>query len=120
MAEPVKDWTTDYDIFSPEYKENPFPIWDELRSVEGCPIAHTDRWGGSFMPTRYEDLFNIARNIQTLLLAQRARRRLRARRRTATTRTTSRRKSRAHRRPPAAPRQSRRTRPCTRGPASCC
>jgi cytochrome P450 len=65
MAEPVKDWTTDYDIFADEYKKNPFPIWDELRSVEGCPIAHTDRWGGSFMPTRYEDLFNIARNIQT-------------------------------------------------------
>ncbi|HEY8171442.1 MAG TPA: cytochrome P450, partial [Dehalococcoidia bacterium] len=28
-----------------------------------CPIAKTDRWGGSFMPTRYEDLFNIAKDI---------------------------------------------------------
>ena len=28
------------------------------------PVAHTERWGGSFMPTRYEDLFNIARDIQ--------------------------------------------------------
>ncbi|MBF6599818.1 MAG: cytochrome P450 [Dehalococcoidia bacterium] len=63
MAEPVKDWTTDYDIFDPAYKRDPFPIWDEIR--EECPIAHTERWGGSFMPTRYEDLFNIARNIQT-------------------------------------------------------
>jgi len=62
MAEPVKDWTTDYDIFSPEYIKNPFPIWDEVRGT--CPIAHTDRWGGSFMPTRYEDLFNIARDIE--------------------------------------------------------
>lgn len=62
MAEPVKDWTTDYDIFAREYIKNPFPIWDEVR--EKCPIAHTERWGGSFMPTRYEDLFNIARDIE--------------------------------------------------------
>jgi len=62
MAEPVKDWTTDYDIFSTEYIKNPFPIWDEVRGK--CPIAHTDRWGGSFMPTRYEDLFNIAKDIE--------------------------------------------------------
>ena len=61
MADPVKDWTTDYDIFSTEYVKNPFPIWDEIR--EKCPVAHTDRWGGSFMPTRYEDLFNIAKDI---------------------------------------------------------
>ncbi len=62
MAEPVKDWTADYDIFEKSYIKDPFPVWDELR--EKCPIAHTDRWGGSFMPTRYEDLFNIARDIE--------------------------------------------------------
>ena len=62
MPEPVKDWTTDYDIFSTEYVKDPFPIWDDVR--EKCPVAHTDRWGGSFMPTRYEDLFNIAKDIQ--------------------------------------------------------
>jgi cytochrome P450 len=62
MAEPVKDWTTDYDIFAREYIKDPFPIWDDMR--EKCPVAHTERWGGSFMPTRYEDLFNIARDIE--------------------------------------------------------
>ncbi len=62
MAEAVKDWTTDYDIFDPSYKKDPFPVWDQVR--EKCPMAHSDRWGGSFMPTRYEDLFNIARDIQ--------------------------------------------------------
>jgi cytochrome P450 len=62
MPEPVKDWTADYDIFAREYIKDPFPIWDEIRGK--CPVAHTDRWGGSFMPTRYEDLFNIARDIQ--------------------------------------------------------
>jgi cytochrome P450 len=60
--EPVKDWTKDYDIFDPEYIKNPFPIWDELRGK--CPVAHTERWSGSWMPTKYEDLFNIARDIQ--------------------------------------------------------
>lgn len=57
-----RDWKTDYDIFAREYKEDPFPIWDDLR--EECPVAHTERWGGSWMPTRYEDLFNIAKDIQ--------------------------------------------------------
>lgn len=61
-AEPVKDWASDYDIFDREYIKDPFPVWDELRSK--CPVAHTGRWGGSWMPTRYEDLFNIARDIK--------------------------------------------------------
>ena len=60
--QPIKDWTTDYDIFDTKYIKDPFPIWDELR--EKCPVAHTERWGGSWMPTRYEDLFNIARDIE--------------------------------------------------------
>ena len=62
MAEPVKNWTNDYDIFEKSYITDPFPAWDEAR--EKCPIAHTDRWGGSWMPTRYEDLFNIARDVE--------------------------------------------------------
>jgi cytochrome P450 len=61
--EPVEDWKTDYDIFRQEYIKDPFPIWDEIRGSK-CPVAHTERWGGSWMPTRYEDLFNIARDIQ--------------------------------------------------------
>jgi len=60
--EPVKDWKTDYDIFAQEYIKNPFPVWDGLRGT--CPVARTERWGGSWMPTRYEDLFNIAQDIQ--------------------------------------------------------
>lgn len=60
--EPVTDWKTDYDIFATEYIKDPFPIWDELR--EQCPVAHTERWSGSWMPTKYEDLFKIAQDIQ--------------------------------------------------------
>jgi len=57
-----KDWAHDYDIFDREYIRDPFPVWDELR--DKCPIAHTERWGGSWMPTRYADLFAIAQDFQ--------------------------------------------------------
>jgi cytochrome P450 len=60
--EPVKDWATDYDIFDPEYVRDPYPIWDDLR--EKCPVAHSERWGGSWMPTKYADLWAIAQDIE--------------------------------------------------------
>ena len=59
----IIDWATDYDIFNPEYVNDPFRIWDTLR--DSCPIAHTDRWGGSWLPTRYDDVTAIARDIET-------------------------------------------------------
>ncbi|MBU3688107.1 MAG: cytochrome P450 [Acidimicrobiales bacterium mtb01] len=60
--QPVSDWATDYDIFDPEYVRNPFAVWDDLR--DRCPVAHTDRWGGSWLPTKYEDVTRIARDIE--------------------------------------------------------
>ena len=57
-AGPVADWATDYDVLDPGYVAEPYPIWDRLR-VE-CPVAHTDRWGGSWMPTRYADVSAVA------------------------------------------------------------
>jgi len=60
-TEPVQDWRSDYDIFDPGYIADPAPRWDELR---GCPIAHTDRWGGSWLPTRYRDVHGIAHDVQ--------------------------------------------------------
>ena len=58
--EPTRDWQTDYDLLDPRYALDPYPIWDELR--QQCPVAHTQRHGGSFMPTRYDDLRAIARD----------------------------------------------------------
>jgi hypothetical protein len=61
---PVSDWATDYDIFDPDYVRDPVPVWKDLR--ERCPIAHTTRWGGSWLPTRYEDLQAMVRMVPAL------------------------------------------------------
>lgn len=61
---PVADWATDYDIFDPEYCADPGPIWADLR--QRCPIAHSGRWGGSWLPTRYEDVAAMARMVPAL------------------------------------------------------
>lgn len=61
---PVEDWATDYDIFDPEYVKDPKPVWNDLR--ERCPVAHTKRWGGTWMATRYEDLREMVRMVPEL------------------------------------------------------
>ena len=59
---PVTDWATDYDIFDSGYVTDPYGIWDALRSA--CPIAHSERWGGSWLPTTYADVTELARDIE--------------------------------------------------------
>ena len=55
---PVADWATDFSHLEPEWSADPYPIQDDLR--QRCPIAHTDRFGGAWLPTRYEDVAAIA------------------------------------------------------------
>ncbi|MEV4017689.1 cytochrome P450 [Nonomuraea angiospora] len=55
---PVSDWATDFSHLEPEWAADPYPIQDELR--QRCPIAHTDRFGGGWLPTRHEDVAAIA------------------------------------------------------------
>jgi len=55
---PVSDWATDFSHLEPEWAADPYPIQDELR--QRCPIAHTDRFGGGWLPVRYEDVAAIA------------------------------------------------------------
>lgn len=52
------DWATDFDLGDPAYETDPYAIWDDLR--ENCPIAHTERRGGAFLPTTYDDVAAIA------------------------------------------------------------
>jgi cytochrome P450 len=51
---PVADWASDFDHLDPAFVENPYPIWDELR--QKCPIAHTERFSGVYLPVRHEDI----------------------------------------------------------------
>jgi cytochrome P450 len=55
---PVSDWATDFSHADPEWAAAPFPIQDDLR--QRCPIAHTERFGGAWLPTRYDDVASIA------------------------------------------------------------
>ena len=55
---PVTDWATDFDHTDPAWAADPFPIWDELRQT--CPVAHSERYGGVWLPTRHEDIAAIA------------------------------------------------------------
>ena len=55
---PVSDWATDFSHLEPEWSADPYPIQDELR--QRCPIAHTERFGGGWLPTRYEDVAAVA------------------------------------------------------------
>jgi cytochrome P450 len=63
-TDPVADWTTDYDIFDDDYVTDPVPIWSDMR--QQCPIAHTERWGGSWLPTRHADLQALAKIVPQL------------------------------------------------------
>jgi cytochrome P450 len=55
---PVSDWATDFSHTEPEWAADPYPIQDDLR--QRCPIARTGRFGGAWLPTRYEDVAAIA------------------------------------------------------------
>ena len=54
----VADFATDFDHTDPAWVGDPFPIWDDLRAR--CPVAHSERYGGVWLPTRHEDVSAIA------------------------------------------------------------
>jgi cytochrome P450 len=62
-TKPVEDWATDFDVLDDRYIQEPFGIWDELRTT--CPIAETDRRGHAWLPTTYEDVTAIAHDTAT-------------------------------------------------------
>ena len=59
---PMADWATDFDHTHPDYAAQAPAIWDELRAT--CPVAHTDRHGGVWLPTRHEDIAEVARDTE--------------------------------------------------------
>ncbi len=55
---PVTDWATDFDHTDPVWVADPYPIWRDLR--QRCPMAHSDRYGGVWLPTTHELVSAIA------------------------------------------------------------
>src|SRR5512146_1250903 len=62
VAGPVSDWASDFSHLDPEWAADPYPIQDDLR--QRCPIAHTRRFGGAWLPTRYADVAAIAHDSE--------------------------------------------------------
>ncbi len=59
---PVADWTIDFDVLDPSFAADPSPMYAELR--ERRPVARTERWGGAWMPTRYQDIVAVAHDTE--------------------------------------------------------
>ncbi len=55
---PVTDWTTDWDHTDPAWKADPYPIWEQLRGE--CPVAHTERFGGAWLPVTHDAIHAIS------------------------------------------------------------
>lgn len=53
-----RDWAADFDHADPVYNANAPVIWQDLRGR--CPVAHTDAYGGTWLPVRGDDVKDIA------------------------------------------------------------
>jgi cytochrome P450 len=51
-------YAAEFDHIGEAWSADPYPIWERLR--EECPIAHSDSFGGVWLPTRYDDVAAIA------------------------------------------------------------
>jgi len=55
---PVEDFATDFDHTDPAWVADPYPIWDDLR--QRCPVAHSDRYGGTWLPVTHDLVSEVA------------------------------------------------------------
>jgi hypothetical protein len=55
---PVTDWATDFDHTDPGWVNDPYPIWEALR--QECPVAHSNRYGGVWLPVTHEAVSAVA------------------------------------------------------------
>ncbi len=56
---PVADFATDFDHGDPAYNPVAPQVWKELREG-GCPVAHSDRYGGMWVPITHDTVHEIA------------------------------------------------------------
>src|SRR3546814_14667695 len=59
---PVTDWATDFDMFDADYVRDPATRWAEQR--DQCPIAFTERRQRTWLPVRYQDLSDLAHDVE--------------------------------------------------------
>ena len=62
VSKAVSNWAEDFDHADPAWAADPFPIWDDLR--QRCPVAHSDRYHGVYLPTRHADIAAIAHDTE--------------------------------------------------------
>ena len=55
---PVQDFATDFDHTDAAWVVDPYPIWDDLR--QRCPVAHSDRYGGAWLPVTHDLVSEVA------------------------------------------------------------
>jgi cytochrome P450 len=55
---PVEDFATDFDHTDPQWVHDPYPIWEDLRGR--CPVARSERYGGTWLPVNHDDVSAIA------------------------------------------------------------
>ena len=56
---PVADFATDFDHGDVAYNPNAPEVWKELREG-GCPVAHSDRYGGMWVPITHDTVHEVA------------------------------------------------------------
>ena len=60
---PVSDWTTDFDHLSDTWANEAPEILADLR--DRCPVAHTERFYGAYLVSRYDDIAEVAHETDT-------------------------------------------------------
>jgi len=56
---PVSDFATDFDHGSAAYNAKAPEVWKELRE-SGCPVAHSERYGGMWVPLTHDTVHDVA------------------------------------------------------------
>jgi cytochrome P450 len=61
----VQGFIDNFDHHASELAEDPWAVWDAMRA--GCPVHHTDTYGGYWVVTTYEDVASVARDHKAFL-----------------------------------------------------
>lgn len=56
---PVSDFATDFDHADPAYNPSAPEVWKQLRDG-GCPVAHSERYGGMWVPLTHDTVHEVA------------------------------------------------------------